>query len=107
IRYSAGYGTGMTHAEETKAPATRGLSLLSACVITHCGDGLRIAEARRCTVDGHCKTAANKCEGICNCFCQCERCLAADEAAGKFDTSDEPDFDALYEAHQDYKAWER
>lgn len=30
----------------------------------------------------HCKTDRNGCRGISDCFCECERCLDADNAAG-------------------------
>lgn len=32
-------------------------------------------------MDGHCKNLGNHCDGIMCCFCECENCIVADNAA--------------------------
>jgi hypothetical protein len=41
----------------------------------------------------HCKSARNECYGIGECFCECERCLDADDEFG-YEASDVPGIDA-------------
>lgn len=33
----------------------------------------------------HCKTKRNQCHGIMECFCECERCVEADDRAGELE----------------------
>ena len=43
----------------------------------------------------HCRTASNGCQGIAECFCECDLCMEADEAADDFSPFDGTDAEEL------------
>ena len=48
----------------------------------------------------HCKVRKNDCQGIAYCFCECDRCLDADNSASYYQ-SDEPNVDAAGQCYSD------
>jgi hypothetical protein len=44
----------------------------------------------------HCKAEGNPCRGIADCFCDCDRCIDADNAASTIDRHDEAQEEILF-----------